>query len=296
MNSETPSQDEKDEITSLVASTTRELRIQASLITRGLQDIGKPSKTDPSRSAEEAIELYDLGKFSEAVALCNSALGIDPDFDVVLLQIKGTSLARQDHFLEGIECIDQALKIKSDDLLCWFVKSRLFQMANRIEERLECLQRVIEIDSTHKKAWKESGYCLLELGRYEEAAEAFDSVLRLDPSDEDCGLQKAIALAEMSGGEAEDVDFMVVYEDSKGWHVMKEDDIQWEFERANNDGRERSRPSQSCYGPFFSNYDPNEGPVGSGKAQAEADAEEKRRLYPNGPPRKGAGSDGDKTC
>ena len=284
MNPTTPSHDEKDEITALVASTTRELRIRASLVTRGLQDIAKSPQADPSRSAEEAIRLYGLGKFAEAVAVCNSAIGIDPDFDVVLLQIKGTSLARQDHFLEGLECIDRALKIKSEDPLCWFVKSRLFQMANRTEERLECLRRVIEIDSIHKKAWKESGYCLLELRRYEEAAQAFDSALRLDPFDEDCGLQKGIALAELSVGEAEDVNFVVVYDDSNGWYVTKEDDVQRERDRAYDDGLERWRLLQTCYGPFFSNYDPKEGPVGSGKAQAEADAEEKRRLYPNGPP------------
>jgi tetratricopeptide (TPR) repeat protein len=163
-------------------------------------------------------------------------------------------------------------------------------MAKRTEERLKCLQRVIEVDSSDKKAWKESGYCLLELRRYEEAAQAFDSVLRLDPFDEDCDLQKGIALAEISVGQAEDVNFMVVYDDSNGWHVTKEDDIQWEPERAHEDARERRRLPQSCYGPFFSNYDPKEGPVGSGKAQAEADAEEKRRLYAKGPPRRGAGS------
>ena len=71
---------------------------------------------------------------------------------------------------------------------------------------------------------------------------------------------------------------------------MKEDDIEWEFERINSDGRKRWRPPQACFGPFFSNYDPNEGPTGSGKALAEALAEEKRRLYPNGPVQEGQDS------
>ncbi len=431
MNSETPSQSEKDEITSLVAKSAHELSSRGSLVTRGLQDIRKLTQADPSRLAEDAIKLHSLGKFAEAVAVCNSALGIDPDFEIVLLQIKGASLAKQGRVLEGLECIDKALRVNSEDSLCWYVKSRLLQMANRTEERLECLRRVVGVESSVKGAWKDLGSCLLELRRYEEAVEAFDSGLGQNPSDEECRSQKEMALAELArrqevgvseqsrassspkvivtlgswwtepyyhspafnnmkvfnfvceaenvsdreqllgkqltvfqrskrtgdvsnsaeatllelhlplrlspkstldpvtiellwlfperqsdedclrqlfdiskeviatddefgtvlllrAAQAEqkrptEVSFMVVYDRNKGWHVMKEDDTEWEFERTDSDGRERRRSLQPCFGPFFSNYDPNEGPIGSGKALAEALAEEKRRLYPNGP-------------
>ena len=50
-----------------------------------------------------------------------------------------------------------------------------------------------------------------------------------------------------------EVSFMVVYDRNKGWHVMKEDDTEWEFERTDSDGRERRRSLQPCFGPFFSN-------------------------------------------
>ncbi len=437
------SQNEKDEITSLVAKSAHELSSRRSLVTRGLQDIKKSIQADPSRLAEEAIELHSLGNFAEAVAVCNSALGIDRDFEVVLLQIKGASLAKQGRVLEGLECIDTALRVNSEDPLCWYVKSRLLQMANRTEERLECLRRVVGVESSVKGAWKDLGSCLLELRRYDDAVEAFDSGLRQNPSDEDCRSQKDMALAELarrqevdfseqsrtsnspkvivtlgswwtepyyhspafnnmklfnfvceaenvSDGEqflgkqltvfqrskrtgdlsnsakatlleshlplriapkstldpvtiellwlfpeqqldedclrqvfdnseeviatddefgtvillqaaqAEqerptEVSFMVVYDRNKGWHVRKEDDIEREFERTDSDGREGGRSLQPCFGPFFSNYDPNEGPIGSGEALAEALAEEKRRLYPNGPVQ-GTQPDDDKDC
>jgi len=436
MNSETPSQ---DEITSLVTESAHELSTKGSLVTRGLQDIRKLIQAEPSQLAEEAIKLHSLGKFTEAVAVCDSAVGIDPDFDVVLLQVKGSSLAKQGHVLEGLEFIEKALRVDSGNALSWYVKSRLLQMAHRTEERLECLRRVVGIESSVKGAWEALGSCLLELGRYEEAVEAFDSGLRQNPSDEDCRSQKEIALAELArrqeldasdqsrtssspkvivtlGGwwtepyyhspgfsnmklfnfvcDAENISdreqllgkqltvfqrskrtgdvsnsaeatlldlhlplrlapkstldpvtiellwpfpakqsdedcireifenseeeiiardeefgtvvllqaahkeqerptenaFMVVYDRNKGWHVMKEDDMEWELESIDNDGRERRRWLQPCFGPFFSNYDPTEGPTGSGKTLAEALAEEKRRLYPNGPVQGGQGS------
>jgi Tetratricopeptide repeat len=437
MNSETPSPDEKDEITSLVAKSAHELSTRGSLVTRGLQDVRK-IQADPSRLAEEAIKFHSLGKFTEAVAACNSALGIDPDFDAVLFQIKGASLAKQGRVLEGLEFIDKALRVDSENALSWYVKSRLLQMANRTEERLECLRRVVGIESSVKGAWKDLGSCLLELGRHEEAVEAFDSGLRQNPSDEDCRLQREIALAKLARGQEVDdskhgktpsspavivtlgswwtepyqhspafsnmkcfnfvceaknvldreqllgkqltvfqrskrtrdvsnsseatlleshlplrlapkstidpviiellwpfparqsdedclremfndseeiiatddefgtvvllqaaqadqkhpteVSFMVVYDSDMGWHAMKEDDMEWELESVDSDGRERRRWLQPCFGPFFSNYDPNEGPIGSGKALAEALAEEKRKLYPNGPAQRGPGS------
>ena len=192
MNPETPSQDEKDEITSLVAKSAHELSTRGSFVTRGLQDIRKSIQADPSQLAEEAIKLHSLGKFTEAVAACDSALGIDPDFDVVLLQIKGASLAKQGRVLEGLEFIDKALRVDSENPLSWYVKSRLLQMANRTEERLECLRRVVGIESSVKGAWKDLGSCLLELGRYKEAVDAFDSGLRQNPSDEDCRSKKTL--------------------------------------------------------------------------------------------------------
>lgn len=281
MTSEKPSQNRQDEFTSLVVKSAHELSVRGSTVTRGLQDIRTSIQSDPCQLAEEAIKLHSLGKFTEAVAACNSALGIDPDFDVVLLQIKGASLAKQGNIVEGLEFIDKALTANSEDAISWYIKSRLLQMANCTDERLECLQRVIQIDPTHKKAGKEIGYCLIELGRYEESAEAFDSALKQDPSDEDCDLQKVIALAELAGGQGEHANFVVVYE-RNGWHVMKEDDIQWESEGIDKGGTEWKRPLQPYFGPFCSNYDPSKGLVGSGKAQAEAHAEKKRRLHPNG--------------
>jgi len=210
-----------------------------------------------------------------------------------LLQIKGASLAKQGNAEDGLDCFDQAIALNSENPHSWLLKSRLLKVRGRTDERLECLRRVIKIEPSFAGAWKEIGVCLLELGRYKEAVEAFDSGLGQNPADEDCRSQREMALSELSGSQ-EDPTFFVVYDNKNGWHVKNEDDMQWELERTDNDGRERWRPLHTCFGPFFSNCDPNEGPTGSGKELAETLAEEKRRLFPNGPVQGGTAPDGDK--
>ena len=111
----------------------------------------------------------------------------------------------------------------------------------------------------------------------------FDNSEEVIATDDEFGTVVLLQAAQAEQKRPTEVSFMVVYDRNKGWRVMKEDDMEWELERTDSDGRERWRSLQPCFGPFFSNYDPNEGPIGSGKALAEALAEEKRRLYPNGP-------------
>jgi tetratricopeptide (TPR) repeat protein len=284
-----PNQDPPEEITALAIRSAHELFTPSSLVSRGLREIARGFQKDYPESAEDrALELYVQGKFAEAIDLCTARLKIDSK-DEALLQIKGVCLAKQDNVEEGLDCFDQAIAINSGNQYCWLLKSRLLEMRGRTNEQLECLRRVIQIEPSYDGAWKEIGVCLRELGRYEEAVEAFDSGLRQNPSDENCRSQKDIAISELLGSH-EDPVYWVVYDSETGWRVMKGDRMEWELESIDSYGREWRRPLQPCFGPFFSNFDPNEGPIGSGRALAEGLAAEKRKLYPNGPIREGQGS------
>jgi len=284
MNSEMPSHEETAEITSLVAASTHALSIRASLVTRGLRDIAEFLRADAIKSVQDqALDLYMQTKFAEAIDFCNAQLEIDPKDDA-LLQIKGVCLAKLGNVEEGLDCYGQAIAVNSENPHCWLLKSRLLKMLDLTDKRLQCLRRVIQIEPSYEGVWREIGVCLLELRRYDEAIEAFDSGLRQNPSDGDCLSQKDIALAELARDQRlTEVSFMVVYDRNKGWHVVKEEDVKWKLVGTDSNGRETWQAQETCFGPFSSNNDPNEGPVGSGEALAEALAEEKRRLYPNGP-------------
>ena len=286
MNSETPRGEERDEISSLVAESTYELGIRASLVKRGLRDILTQLQAPSIHDAQDkAMELHRQRRFSESVAACCAGLEMEPT-DEILWQIKGVSLAMLGRVDEGLESLDHALQTNIENPHYWVLRANLLRRLNRTEERAKCWREVIRIEPHFKGAWKEVGCCLLDLGRYEDAVEAFDAALKQDGSDEACHSQMDIALRELARGRGPEESppsahrqevssepaFIVAYHSRTGWHVVNEDDVQWDCEGTR-------------FGPFFSNYDPNEGPVGSGKALAEALAEEKRRLYPNGPAR-----------
>lgn len=275
-----PNQDPREEITALAIRSAQELSIRSSLVSRGLREIANGFQEDYSKSVDDrALELFHQNKFEEAVSICTAALHANPK-DECLWLIKGMCFSKQEKYDELLQCAIPLLEIDGQNPRHWYLAAQVLHRLQRFEEELKYWQKCVQIDPHHDGAWKGIGNCLFSLGKYEEAIDAFDSGLRQDPSDEHCRSQRDIALSELSGSQ-EDPILFVVYDTNNGWHVMKEDDMQWE---PVDDGRERrQRPLQTCFGPFFSNFDPNEGPVGSGRELAEALCEEKRKLYRDGP-------------
>jgi hypothetical protein len=65
-------------------------------------------------------------------------------------------------------------------------------------------------------------------------------------------------------------DYYVTYGDGKGWHVIKDEDAGWEFDRFEGNSKWLKKSSGLIlFGPFFSNHDSEEGPIGSGKVLAD---------------------------
>ena len=276
--------DSKDDMTALVVRSDHDLATRSSLVLRGLRDISTGFQEDSGKLGEDrAQELLSQSKFEEAIAVCTAELDTNPK-DERFWSIKGICFSKQEKYDEFLKCAVSLLEIDGKNPTYWYVAARVLHHLSKFEDELEHWRKLIEIDPQYKEARIGIGDCLFTLGRYQEAIQAFDSELDLNPSDDYCPSRRKAALAALSGQDAEaGVMFYVVFDSDIGWHAMKEDDIEWEVVSIESDGRgETLRPLQPCFGPFFSNYDPNEGPTGNGKALAEEFAEEKRRLNPNG--------------
>jgi hypothetical protein len=198
MNPTTPSDDERDEITSLVVKPSSELSTRASLVTRGLTDIADVLRSRSLKATQEqAWEFHKQRRFAEAVAVCSAGLEIDPT-DEILWQIMGVGLAEGGRNEEGLACLERALQIDARNQYCWVLKAHLLRRLNRTEEQLESWRRVLGIEPDFQGAWKNVGRCLFDLGRYKDAVQAFDYEVRLNPSDEDCRSRRQTALAEIA--------------------------------------------------------------------------------------------------
>jgi tetratricopeptide (TPR) repeat protein len=198
MNPKTPSDDERDEITSLVVKSSQELSTRASLVTRGLRDIADLLRANSLKATQDqAWEFHKERRFAEAVAVCSAGLEIDPT-DEILWQIMGVGLAEQGRNEEGLACLERALQIDERNQYCWVLKAHLLRRLNRTEEQLGSWRRVLGIEPDFQGAWKNVGRCLFDLGRYKDAVQAFDSEMRLNPLDEDCRSRRETALAEIA--------------------------------------------------------------------------------------------------
>ncbi len=126
----------------LVLQPTQQLSVGVSLAKRGLQNILDDAV---SKATDQCMQLFIEKLFTEALAVCETAMKISPT-DEGLLQLKGVCLARQGNYEDGLKCFDQALSQDPDNQFCWALKAALLSEIGKYAEALACDNRAIEID------------------------------------------------------------------------------------------------------------------------------------------------------
>ena len=135
-----------------------------------------------SKTAEEwfneGYDLYNQGRYEEAIECYNKALEIDPDYGDAWNN-KGIVLDDLGRYEEAIECYNKALEIDPDNAYVWNNKGVSLYHLGRYEEAIECYNKALEIDPNYGDAWFNKGNALSKLGRYEEAIECFNRALSI---------------------------------------------------------------------------------------------------------------------
>ena len=77
--------------------------------------------TDVNHLWQQANDLLDLNKYTEAIAVLDSIIELKPD-SFVAWHWRGNSFANLGHYEDAIASYNKAIKIKPNYLIAWFEK------------------------------------------------------------------------------------------------------------------------------------------------------------------------------
>ena len=147
----------------------------------------------PSESAwyNKGVALVHLGRYEEALAVCNKAIKIEPHDEDAWIN-KGIALANLNRYVEALSCFDEAIKLKPDHAIGWFNKGTYLTELKRYEESLKAIDEAIKLKPDYTSAWINKGNILGKLNRHEEALSCFDEAIKLKPDDADSWSNKGV--------------------------------------------------------------------------------------------------------
>ncbi len=129
---------------------------------------------------EKGNELYELGRYEEAIASYDKAIEIKPD-DHLVWYNRGVALMNLGRNEEAIVSYDKAIKIKPDDYRVWNNQGYTFGKLDRYEEAIVSYDKAIKIKPDNHLHWNNRGVALRRLDRYEEAIASYDKAIKIKP-------------------------------------------------------------------------------------------------------------------
>ena len=137
--------------------------------------------------------LYALNKYEEAIVCFDKAIEINPKYEKAWYN-KGNALYDFNKKEEAIVCYDKAIEINPNDEDAWCNKGNVLSALNKKEEAIVCYNKAIEINPKHEYVWYNKGAALSDLNKYEEAIVCYDKTIEINPNDEDAWHNKGHAL------------------------------------------------------------------------------------------------------
>jgi len=132
---------------------------------------------------DKGDELFDQGKYDQAIAYYDKALAADPN-DYEALYNKGVSFANLGKYEEAITYFDKALAVEPNDVDTLSYKGTSLESLGKHEEAITYFDKAlaVEPDNVNTLNWK--GYSLYNSEKYDDAITYFDKVLEIDPHNE----------------------------------------------------------------------------------------------------------------
>jgi Flp pilus assembly protein TadD len=147
-------------------------RIEFSKLKPGSYLVASFSMVDLDALQRQALVLRAQGRYSEALALLEENLELEPA-DFLAWTRKGYVLRAMDLPDEAMAAVLEALRINPECAFAWRARGALLRDAGKHQEGLNCYLRSLELDPTDFLCWQNKSNALRALGRKGEAQEAY---------------------------------------------------------------------------------------------------------------------------
>jgi len=148
-----------------------------------------------------ANELYQQGRYSEALAAYDRAIELNPDYPAALNN-QGVALLALREPARALECFERAVGFQPAFAEALYNRANALTELKRIPEALAGYEKAIAVQPNNAKAFNNRGNALQELGRPLEALESYERALALSPSYADAWENKAILQCEFGDVDA----------------------------------------------------------------------------------------------
>ncbi|MEJ0028540.1 MAG: tetratricopeptide repeat-containing glycosyltransferase family protein [Rhizomicrobium sp.] len=133
-----------------------------------------------SAQFRKAIEQHGLGRFTEAVALYDSVIRLNPKAAPAYSN-RGLALAALGRADEAIQSYDRAIKLKPDYAEAYNNRGIALRAAQRLNEALRNFERAVTVKPDYAEAYNNLGVVLQDLWRQEDALRSYDRAIALKP-------------------------------------------------------------------------------------------------------------------
>ena len=117
---------------------------------------------------DKGNELFDLGKYEEAIQCYDIAIEINPDFEEAYYN-KGTALSDLGNKEEAIKCYDKAIELNPDLEKAYNNKGVALSDLGKNEEAIQCYDKAIEINPNYANAYNCRGNAYEKLNEKHKA-------------------------------------------------------------------------------------------------------------------------------
>jgi|GEM_PF-7027054 len=97
------------------------------------------------------------------------------------LYYEGKTLARSNHYLEALACLEHSLTIKPCFPYAWILRGEVLTQLDRYEDALASFEKALAIQPDNQTAQLYKGIALHHLGRYKQAYTSYDRLLGAQP-------------------------------------------------------------------------------------------------------------------